>query len=319
MLPSYTNLTRLKQYLKRFPGKDQPAAFEYLVGSTFNQIFYLPFQSKDNEDNSVSHRVIWYGSIDRKRKTISCSPSGPDSICFAYGYYILIETTLRGDVANQWRREFVESLKHCDDFIKNKKVDNKDVYLILIAPKLHKDTYVGYQQKAKEGRSIIILESASLVRIGNALRIISAVRHIDIRQLLNDIIKIFRDSTSLKEFRYDLNRSISNWQKDILKAGKSLFIGFRAYKVMCQINRTNISVGEIYRRLLKDSIVREFFKVIDNKLSILDIEKSIIDHGFAIIVGHTIKDDEPLFESVHSIDFKAKEERLIKEVEKIYG
>lgn len=314
MMPSYTNLSRLKQYLRRYHNKDHPAAFEYLVGSTFSQIFYLPLQSKSTEDKTKKHRVIWFGDIDRNRKAITKSPSGLDSVCLAYGFNILLECTLRIG-ANQWRKEFVESLKHYDRFVKDNKVPKKDVYLAIVVSKLHRDTYTGYQQKAKEGRNVVLLESTSLAKIGDVLKIMSIVRHLDLRQLLNDMIKILRDSTSFDKFRGELNESISKWQKDVLKVGKSTFIGIKSYRAMCQIRRTNISAGEIFRRLLKDRIVKEYFDIINDKLSISDIERSIIDQGLAVSVGQTVSDDQSLFEPVHKIDFRARGERLVKEVE----
>ena len=320
MLPSLSNLINLKQYLKRY-SKYQPAAFEYLVASAFSQIFHLPFQSKDNEDNTVNHRVIWYGSVNKKSKTISKSPSGPDSICFAYGFYVLIESTLR-DGANQWRKEFIESLKHYDDFVGAKNADRKDVYLILTTRKLHKDTFTGFQQKVKEGYNIILLETSFLAKIGNIAHAVFTVKHSDLRQLFNAIVKVLRESTSFGKFRGNLNQGISEWQKDVHKAGKMTFIGVKSYEAICkavyQKGRANLSVGEIFRRLLKDPIVKDYFEIIDDKPLISYIEQSLVDQGLGVVVGESSQ-TEPLFEPVHSADFKGRGLRLIKTVEGING
>ncbi len=127
MLPSHSNLTNHKRYINRFGQKDQSAAFEYLVASVFSKILYLSFQSKDTEDASIKHRVIWHGSFNKRLNTISKSPSGPDATCFCYGFDNLIETTLKVGTG-QWRKEFIESLKHHDDFVTNNNVNKKDVY-----------------------------------------------------------------------------------------------------------------------------------------------------------------------------------------------
>lgn len=321
MLPSLSNLINLKQYLKRY-SKYQPAAFEYLVASAFSQILDLPFQSKDNENNTVEHRVMWYGSVrNLKTQTKACSPSGPDSICFAYGFNALIESTLRKE-ANQWRKEFVESIKHYDDFVRHKNANRKDVYLILIVSKLHKDTFTGFQQKAKEGYNIILLETAFLAKIGNIAHAVFTVRHSDLRQLFNAMVKALRESNSFSKFRENLNQCIFQCQKDVYNAGKITFIGVKSYEVICkavqQRSRANLSLGQIHKRLLKDPIVNDYFEIINDKLLISYIEHDLVYQGLGIVVGTTLQ-NEPLFEPVHSTDFKARGLRLIKAVEEING
>jgi len=319
MIPSYTNLTRLRQYLKRFPGKDQPAAFEYLVAGAFSQIFDLTLQTKDNEDSSIKHRVIWYGKINKKIKTIVKSPTGPDSICFACGFYVLFESTLR-DGANQWRREFIESIKHYDKFVKQQRVNKRDVYLILIVRRLHKDTFNGFQQKALGGYNIILLEASLIAQICNIIKAVFTVRNTDLRQLFNNLVKALRESTSFRRFRDNIDQYISEWQKDIHKTGKIPFLGVRSYETICkavhQKGRANLSTGEIYRKLLKDPIVKDYFEVIGDKPLISYVEKSLIDQGLGVVVG-TTSQNEPLFEPVHIADFKRRVLRLIKTVENL--
>ena len=170
ILPSISNLTNLPQYLGRYPSHNHSGAFEYLVAGAFSQIFFLPFQSKDNEDSSVNHRVIWYGSVnDLKSRTVSRSPSGPDSVCFGYGFYILTESTLRQGTS-QWRREFLESLTHCDNFVRDMNVERKDVFVALIVPRLHEHTYTGFKQKANEGYNIVLLEGSWLAKTGDTAK-----------------------------------------------------------------------------------------------------------------------------------------------------
>jgi len=323
MSPSLSNLINLKQYLKRY-SRNQPAAFEYLVASALSRILYLPFQSKDNENNTVKHRVVWYGSVrNLNTQTKACSPSGPDSICFAYGFNALVESTLRKG-ANQWRKEFVESIKHYDKFVRPKNANRKDVYLILIVSRLHKDTFTGFQQKAKEGYNIILLETAFLAKIGNIAQVVFTVRHSDLRQLFNTMVKALRESTSFSKFRGNLNQCILQCQKDVYNAGKITFIGVKSYEVIYkavhQRSRANLSLslGQIHKKLLKDQIVNDYFEIIKDKLSISDIEHGLVYQGLGIVVGTTLQ-NEPLFEPVHSADFKGRESRLIKVVEEVNG
>lgn len=315
MGPSHSNLINLQRYLGRYPQHDQPAAFEYLVANTVSQIFYLPFQSKDNEDNTVSHRVIWYGSINKKTKIISKSPSGPDSICFGYGFDVLIESTLR-DGTNQWRKEFIESLKHYDNFVRNKGIDKKDVYLTLIVRKLHKDTYMGFKEKAKDGYNIIILEGSSLAKIGNISKMLFTVRHLDIRQLFNDLVKKLRESTSFDKFRDESNKSIYEWEKDVLKREKTVFFGLKSYEAIKKVGKNIVGTSDILLNLHKDSKFNRYIKILGGGDLTSYIREGLLSERLAYLISTP---DEDLFCRVNSADFKSRGLRLIKTVEEIYG
>jgi len=315
MLPSPSNLTKFRGYLRRYAQNDQPAAFEYLVAGTISQIFFLPFQSKDNENNSVKHRVIWGGSINRRSKTISKSPSGPDAICFAYGFYVLIESTLRTG-ANQWRKEFVESLNHYDQFVTDEHVDKKDTFLIIIAPKIHKDTYTGFKQKACEGYNIIVLENSHLAKIGNCSGMISTIRHLDLRQLFTDLVKILRDSASFEQFRDNLNKTINKWQGDVLNREKTVFFGLKAYEAMKKVGRNIVGTSDILLNLDKDRQFNYYLKIIGGGDVTRYIRDGLLSEKLAFLITTP---DEDLFCKVNAIDFKERGLRLIKAVEELNG
>lgn len=309
---SYSNLFNLQRFLKRYRQNDQPAAFEYLVSNAFSQLLFLPFQTKDNEDNTIRHRVIWYGSV-KKNKTISPSPAGPDTICYAFSYYILIECTLRHG-ANQWRKEFVESIKHFNSFIKNSKVDKKDVYLTLAIPKLHKDTYTGFKQKANEGINIILIESPCLARINDISKMAFTVRHLDIRQLFNNLTNKLRESTSFDKFRNEINQHISEWGKDVLKREKTVFFGIRSYAAMKKAGKNIVGTSDILTNLFRDRIFNNYLKILGGGDLTSYIKDGLLKEKLACLVTTP---DEDLFCKVKSIDFRERGFRFIKAVEDI--
>jgi hypothetical protein len=316
MIPSYINLARLSKYLKRYHNNDQPAAFEYLVASVFSQIFYLPFQSKSNEDNKINHRVIWYGDVDKKRKTITKSPSGLDSICFACGFYTLIESTLRGNVTSQWQKEFIQSLKHYDDFVKDRNADKKDVYLALIAPTFHKDTYTGFKQKANEGYNLILLESSSLAKVAEISKIVFTIRHLDLRVLLNKFVKNLCESTSFDKLKGEFNKSISEWGKHVFKNEKTVFFGLKAYEAMKKTDRIIVGISDILLNLHKDSKFKHYLKIFGGGDLTSYVKDGLLSEKLACLIETP---DEDYFCMVNSADFKERGRRLIKEVEKING
>lgn len=314
LLPASSNLLGLEQYLDRYVAADQPAAFEFLVGAAFHKIFYLPFQTKDTEDNTVKHRLIWYGRFDKRNNRFYLSPSGPDSVCFAYGFYILIECTLRGNVSNQWRREFVECLNHYDEFVSAGNLDRSEVYLTLIAPEFHRNTYTGFQQKAIEGYNILMLESSTLGRISSMCENVSTLRHLDLRHLVNSVVKKLRESGSLGSFKKDLNRCIADWEVDLLKQEKTVYFGLKSYEAMKKVGRKIVGISDIMLTLERDRKFERYLnKLGGGDLSSL-IREGLIRERLARIVETSIED---CFCRVDSIDFKARGLRLIESVESI--
>lgn len=316
-LPSCTNLINLDRYKKRYAQKYQPAAFEYLVASAFSQILYLPLQTKDSDNNSIKHRVIWYGSIDQKKKIISKSPSGPDCICFGYGFYMLVECTLLKG-ADQWRREFVVSLKHYNDFMKVESIDKKDIYLVIIAPKIHEDTYTGFKQKVIEGLNIILLEPTHLAKICDISKIILVIRQLDMRCLFNELIEELRESTSLNSFRSDLRKSIDRWGKKMLKTAKTVFFGLRAYEAMKKVERrtgrSTIGTSEIVSEFHKDRKLKDCIKILGGEDLVSFIKEGLLSERLAYLIPTSY---ESLFCIVNRIDFTAIGLRLIRAVRKI--
>lgn len=307
-LPAYSNLINYKGFLQRYPQRQQPAAFEYLSASSFGKIFNVPFQSKDNEDNTVKYRAFWNGCVS----AMTQSPSGVDSICYAFGFYALIESTLRLGL-NQWRKEFNESISHYDDFIANNQVKKEDVYLIMIAPKLHTATYECFKQKVKEEYNFIVLESTCVAKIGDTVKIVPTVRHLDLRQLFRRMTNVLKDSISFKKFKIELNKCITDWHNNILKRERTVFFGLRAYEAIKRIGKKTVGVSDILANLNKD----KSFNYYMNKLGgdeISHIREGLLYQGLACWIETPYED---FFCRVDKIDFTARTKRLITAVEKI--
>lgn len=313
-LPASSNLAKLRGYLDRYVLGDQPAAFEFLVAVAFHRIFHLPFQWSDTKDDKVKHRIIWYGCFDRINKRFYPSPYGPDSICFAYRFYILIEGTLRGDVSTQWRREFVESLNHYDEFVISRNLDRSEVYLALIAPEFHRNTYTGFKQKAIEGYNILLLESSTLAKVSNISENISTLRHLDLRHLVNNMVKKFRESTSLGSFRKDLNRCVADWEVELLKQEKTIYFGLKSYEAMKKVGSKIVGVSEIMLKLERDRKFQRYLRKLGGGDLSAYIREGLIRERLARIVETP---GEDFFWRVDSADFSARGSRLIRAVEQI--
>lgn len=306
--------------LKKLDQAQQSAYFEQLVAQAFSRILYLPFYSSDNDDASISHRVAWLGSeknLSRDPQNANAPPNNPDAIAYAYKFYVLIESTLRTG-ANQWTREFAQSLRHCDDFVSCTGAQPNEVYIVLVAPELHIDTYRSIRQNPRPGFNFIPLEVPALAKILETSILAFTMRHLELRRLLNQFPECIRNSSSLRDLHKLLKNLIKGWRQDVLKLEKDAFIGVKSYKVMKEIGGTHIGVSEILQKLQGHPIVLQYLNIIDDRLSVDEIRDILIQQSLVSRLSPTIEGEE-IFEPVPSLDFKARELRLIRAVEEING
>lgn len=309
-------LKRLDQYLANLPQTQarQSACFEHLVAQAFSHILYLPFYSSDNDDVNIGHRVAWFGS---ETNLSNAPPDSPDAIVYAYKFYILIESTLKTG-AKQWSQEFAQSLRHCDDFVKQTGTQPNEVYIVLVAPKLHIDTYRSIRQNPRPEFNFILLEVSQLAKILETSILAFTMRHLELRRLLNKVPECIKNSSSLNGFYRLLNDLMKGWRQDVLKLEKDAFIGVKSYEVMKEIGRTYIGVSEILQKLQGHRIVLQYFNIIDSKVSVSDVVESLHQQKLGFRLTPTT-DGEEIFETVPVLDFKARSLRLIRAVEEING
>jgi len=308
---SNRNLDNLPRYLIKFRQNDHPAAFEYLIADIISQVLFLPLHSKKTDNPSIRHRVLWGGEFDSKKKIITKSPAGADSVCYAFGFHILVECTLR-EGANQWRKEFVESLKHYETFVQQKTVKRDMLYLVVVAKRLHADTFVGYRQKATEGYKIVLLEPSNLSKICDYAKIAFTSCQLDFRMLINSLVENFCNSTSLDQYRKDTGKLIVNWGKAILIKEKSVFFGLKSLAAMNKIGKNTVGTSDILRNLRKDRTFELYLKILGNADLANLVKDGLVFEKFANLISTP---DEYFFCRVESSDYRGRSNRLVKAVE----
>ncbi len=187
--------------------------------------------------------------------------------------------------------------------------------MTLVTPELNKDTYTGFKQKANEGYNIILLEGSSLANIGNITQMIFTVRHLDLRQLFNDLVKKLRESSSFDRFRDELSRSISEWEKDALNREKTVFFGLKSYEAMKMAGRNIVGTSEILSNIRKDRNFKHYIKILGGEDLTSYIKDGLLSERLACLITTPYED---LFCRVNSGDFKARGQRLIGAVEELY-
>jgi hypothetical protein len=109
---------------------------------------------------------------------------------------------------------------------------------------------------------------------------------------------------------------MAQWQKDVLRLEKTVFVGVKSYEAMQKIGRQHIGATEILQKLQKHPVVNRYFKLIGDKVGADAIADALVTHSFAARLGTTYE-DEQLFQPVPSVDFKHRGLRLIRAVEEI--
>jgi len=311
---SHRTLTRqlknIDQFLSAYHISQRPTHFESLIAQTISKVLHLPFYAIDNDDPGISHKVMWQG----KSNPIQRAPgSSYDAISYCYNFKLLIEATLNTGV-RQWSREFAGAIRHWEDYCTISGSPHNSVYVLLIYPTLHRDTYRSIKANPKKECKIIPIDISSLVQILETSTLAYSIRHIDIRKLIHQICDCLHSSSSEKEFAKSEDETISRWQKEVLRLEKMVFTGLKSYEAMRKIKRTHISMSEILQRLQKHPIVKHYFNIIEDKIGSELIKDSLINESFASLLSRTITDGEELFEPVPQCDYSGRCQRMINAV-----
>jgi hypothetical protein len=117
-------------------------------------------------------------------------------------------------------------------------------------------------------------------------------------------------SSSLGEFRTQAKICVDKWRIDILSAEKSSFLGVKSYEAMRKINRKYVGSGEIFDKLYRHWVVRQYMGILGSRLNSKDIEDSLLQQR----LGSKLKrlpHGELLFCPVPLTDFRNRTKRLV--------
>jgi len=299
------NIKNYNQYLDTFHDTHKSVYFEYLISLSFAHIMHLPFYSVDSDDSSVKYRVVWYGDI--KNSPPTPAPSGPDSIIYAHNNFMLIEAT-RKEGKKQWSQEFAQAVSHRDSFVGGDENKKEMTFIVLVTTKLNKYTYDSIKTKEK----FIPLQIDSIEKILKTSILAFSTKHLEVIKLLGEISEILRDSDSIKNYLSRVNKCLDNWQEKILNKEKRLFIGIKSYEALVKSSGSIMSASEILLKLKKNPVVRQYFNLIEEDISLKIMERGLIEESLGCLT-RTLK--ENFYYPVPKEDFKGRARRIIKAVE----
>lgn len=300
-----TILTNFTKHQYRFPrGQKRSTWFEALIAKSFSKIFHLPYFDRNNDDSCTQHRVVWCGTFN----PFKCAPGGmSDAIVYAHEFYCLLEPTLRRNT-DQWAREYASSIRHYNSFSNREGLEGKDVYLLMVAPTIHEDTFESFKSKLNGEHNFVLLELSTLAIILETAILAFTIRHLELQKLFRKLIARSRNSSTLEQYRNATSEYITSWQNEVLQLEKNSFLAIKSYEAMKQIlrghTRDHVGVSEIVRQLSGRPEIEQYTALINERFTPSGIANSLQSESLGFYIEDTPRDK--LFAPVPFVEYESR-------------
>jgi len=308
-LPSARTLHReldhLAVYFVAHPQQPKAAYFECKIAQVLSQILHLPFFTSSTDDPLTRFKVVWNGNLNPFRKA-----PGSDADCFAQccGFNLVVEMTLRTG-AQQWSQEGAQLTRHTNAVTLNRNWQPGDTYTLFVTQTIHPDTF--FHLHTSPNNKIALFGIDSFLKSLRPSTLAFSVRNLEFKDLMGQLIDSLESCPDLQSYNQNVNLIISNWEKRILEAERTVYIGLKAYRAMKDIGRRFIGEGEVFRKLLKHPFVKQYLNIINQDLAPYVITESLLKEGLA--VRKRICMDSILFR-VPPEDFQKREQMILEKV-----
>jgi len=328
VLSTKTILDRLrspyKKYLNKYEKKLRPTLFELLAVQGFASLLYLPFFDADTDDQLQQYRATWLG---KRRPGEKAPGGGPDGIVRAHEFFILVKATLDTS-SDQWARKFASALRHAKDVTLNIGANVADVYTVLLATKLHEDTFQAVKISNETNSNKIILLELNHIDPSALIPIVLAVetadmaftiRHVEVRRLLLNLIKCLKESGSLDDYRRKNVSCASSWQEEVLKLEKATTIAVRSYEVMIRSGRNFVAMSEILADLNRQAMLKKYFQKIRELIHAQTVLQSLEQESLVAEKSEICTTGETVFVPIPFSDFDGRSLRRLKAIKQIHA
>lgn len=269
---------------------------------SFAAALHLPFYDRGSDQNQVSHRVVWAGS---DKGSLRALPGLPDGIAYAHEFCVVIEAT-RMTGTRQWSQEFCQCLRHARNVAATTAMGPQNVYTILITEHTHDDTYTAVRSRNRRCDFCVLpLETDLLARVLETSILAFTLRHLDLRDLVNDMLGCLERSTDACDFRRRADTAARAWQKKVLDFEKPVVVAVKSYEAMLRIGRDHVGVGEILAHLLKHPVLRRYFRIMESEMRPETIVASLQSESLGSVCGRLLTGEE-LFCPVPLSDYKSR-------------
>jgi len=213
-------------------------------------------------------------------RPLCATAGGADVKAFAREFNVLGEITRRTG-ANQWQREFGPATRHLKEFIKETGKTKEDVYLLLIGPIIHMDTYNSIRVMQIEGLNIIPLTFQNVEKVMEACILAIGLRHVDLRNLFGDLSKSIREITSTLNYDRKSTKLLLEWRRNTLLNEQLVFLGVKGYKVFRTKQMKIMTAADIASELSTEEEVKSYFDIVGETFDRMDVRRGLLTFGFA--------------------------------------
>jgi len=276
------SLQNIEEYICKVPKDEVPIYFEFLIAEAFSCIYQLPLYTQEiAQQEAVMNQVMWRGKTDLTGRPISWAPGGgPDVIVNAFGYHVLVESTLTtGNI--QWTREFAPIVRHLREYIDYKELEKSDVYMLFVVKEIADDTFASLVDQAKKGFNTIPLTVDLLEHIVETAFYLPFIPHAEVRSLLNAFQEKLATSYTIDEYVGIVKEEVLHWEKNILKDHEDLYLALNAYNIIERSKRKFITVDDLFEVLNQEEKVGRFYDLIERILRKETIVRCLLYYGLA--------------------------------------
>jgi hypothetical protein len=207
-------IEQIKKYIEEleniFNADDKPILLEKLLSLGLNAL------------NDALRIKPNYPVGDDNEPTFTAPANTPDIECFYKDYNAICEVTMLTG-RDQWYNEGQPVMRHLRDF--ENKYQDKKVYCLFVAPKLHRDTINTFLTSIKyeyEGQKqkIVPLSIDDFIKILKILIEIKQngklLKHSDLFRLYDEILDVSRNLSDSNEWVRNIPNTISSWEKSLI-------------------------------------------------------------------------------------------------------
>ncbi len=308
-----TVLRRVKSptvLLNTYPKRQRPLFFEELVVQALAAQLHLPFYDGDSDDANVPYRATWHGSRATRQKARGRQPDGTIR---ARGFWLCVEATLSTG-STQWAREFSSAKRHLLALARQPSAPPGSVFGLLVARKLHEDTFEAIRaSNAGRPPHIIPLEASHLPVAVETSFLALTLRDLDTRMLIRNLLARLANCHDLAEYRQNAHKCIGEWQRAVLLQERPTMVAIKSYELMASSPSGHMATSQILVALNRQPELQTYFGKIRETPGAEMVVQSLLQESLAIKVGE-LHTGEQLLEPILSSDFCARSHRRLRAV-----
>jgi len=189
----------------------------------------------------------------------------------------------------------------------------------LLATKIHKDTYNSVRMhNSGSDIKVVLVELENLCTAVETSFLAFTIRHLEVRNLLLDLLDCLSAGSNLENFRDRSKRTTEEWQKKVLKREMNVAVAVRSYAAMRKLRHDPVGVSDVLMCLSRERMMRRYFARSEATLDAQTIINGLLRESLGVLIRLPTTGEEMLC-PVSLIEFKNRCARRMQAVEEAHG